>query len=51
MSNESKDLLNQYLLESNSFNIYKNWILPDKSKLMLLKRNYINTDVVKKDYI
>ncbi len=51
MSNESKNLLNKYLLESNSFNIYKNWILPDKSKLMLLKRNYINTEVVKKDCI
>ena len=51
MTNESKDLLNQYLLDSKSFTIHKNWILPDESKLMLLKRNYINTDLVKKDCI
>ena len=49
MSNESKNLLNKYLLKSPSFLIQKQWYLPDKSKLMLLKRKSLNTYLIKKD--
>ena len=48
MSNESKDLLNKYLLKSSSFIIQKEWNLPDKSKLMLLKRRSLNNYLSKK---
>ena len=49
MFNESKNLLNQYLLNSSSFKIHKEWNLPDKSKLLLLRRNSLNTYLVKND--
>ena len=49
MTKESKNLLNQYLLDNNSFTIHKEWFLPDKSKLILLKRKSINTNLLKKD--
>ncbi len=49
MSNEAKDLLNQYLLDSPSFLIQKEWLLPDKSKVSLLRRESLNTYLVKKD--
>ena len=47
MSNESKNLLNQYLLKSPSFILQKEWYLKDKSKLMLLKRRSLNTYIIK----
>ena len=43
MSSESKDLLNQYLLKNNSFIIHREWLLPDNSKLILLRRKLLNT--------
>ena len=49
MTNESKDLLNKYLIDSSSFRIHKEWILPDKSKVLLLRRNSVNTNLLKKD--
>ena len=49
MSSDSKNLLNQYLLNSPSFIIHREWILPDKSKLFLLKRESLNTYLSKKD--
>ena len=49
MSNEAKNLLNQYLLKSPSFIIQKEWILPDKSKVSLLRRESLNSYLVKKD--
>ena len=49
MSNDSKNLLNKYLLNSPSFMIQKEWNLRDKSKLILLKRNSLNTYVLKED--
>ena len=49
MNNESKNLLNKYLLKSPSFMIKKEWFLPDKSKLMLLKRKSLNSYLLKKD--
>ena len=48
MSNEAKNLLNQYLLKSPSFLIHKEWDLPDKSKLLLLRRKSLNTYLIKK---
>ncbi len=49
MSNKAKNLLNQYLLQSPSFIIQKEWILPDKSKLSLLRREALNTYLLKND--
>ena len=49
MSSESKILLNKYLLKSPSFMIQRKWLLPDKSKLILLKRKSLNTYLIKKD--
>ena len=49
MSNEAKNLLNQYLLKNPSFIIQKEWILPDKSKVSLLRRESLNTYLIKKD--
>ena len=49
MSNESKKLLNKYLLKSPSFIIEKEWYLPDKSKLILLKRRSLNNYLFKVD--
>tara|TARA_B100000242_G_C43053788_1_gene492582 strand:- start:2200 stop:4590 length:2391 start_codon:yes stop_codon:yes gene_type:complete len=49
MTNESKDLLNNYLLKNKSFITENKWILPDKSELMLLRRKKINTTLSRKD--
>ena len=45
MWNDSKKLLNNYLLNNNSFIVQKTWIMPDKSKLMLLRRKLLSTDL------
>jgi len=47
MSNKAKNLLNQYLLQSPSFIIQKEWVLPDRSKLSLLRRESLNTYLLK----
>ena len=47
MSNEAKNLLNQYLLKSPSFIIQKEWSLPDKNKVLLLRRKSLNTYLIK----
>ncbi len=47
MSNKSKNLLKKYLLNSPSFIIQKEWILPDKSKVSLLRRKSLNTYLLK----
>ncbi len=47
MSNEAKKLLNKYLLNSPSFIIQKEWDLPDKSKVSLLRRESLNTYLIK----
>ena len=47
MSNEAKNLLHQYLLKSPSFIIQKEWSLPDKSKVLLLRRKSLNTYLLK----
>tara|TARA_Y100000589_G_scaffold240098_1_gene227626 strand:- start:1665 stop:4058 length:2394 start_codon:yes stop_codon:yes gene_type:complete len=49
MTNESKNLLKKYLLNSTSFKIQKEWYLPDKSKIQLLKRKSLNSYLSKKD--
>ena len=49
MSSEAKNLLNEYLLNSPSFILQKEWDLPDKSKLILLKRRSLNTYLSKKN--
>ena len=49
MSNEAKNLLNQYLVKSPSFVIQKEWLLPDKSKVSLLRRKALNTYLQKRD--
>ncbi|MBO8228653.1 phospholipid carrier-dependent glycosyltransferase [Prochlorococcus marinus XMU1414] len=49
MSNEAKNLLNQYLLNSPSFKIHKEWILPDQSKVSLLRRELLNSYLQKQD--
>ncbi len=49
MSNEAKNLLNKYLLNSPSFKIQKEWILPDKSKVSLFRRESLNTYLIKND--
>ena len=49
MSNKANNLLNQYLLQSPSFIIQKEWVLPDKSKLSLLRRASLNTYLRKND--
>ena len=49
MSSAAKNLLNQYLLNSPSFIIQKEWNLPDKSKISLLKRSSLNSYLLKKD--
>ncbi len=46
MSSEAKNLLNKYILSSPSFKIQKEWILPDKSKLSLLRRESLNTYLI-----
>ncbi len=49
MNNEAKNLLNEYLLNSPSFVIQKEWNLPDKSKVSLLKRESLNTYLISND--
>ncbi len=49
MSNEAKNLLNKYLLNNPSFKIQKEWILPNKSKISLLRRESLNTYLIKND--
>ena len=49
MSNEAKNLLNKYLLNSPSFIIQKEWTLPDKSKVSLLRRESLNTYLINND--
>ncbi len=49
MSNEAKNLLNKYLLNSPSFIIQKEWTLPDKSKVSLLRRESLNTYLLNYD--
>ncbi len=49
MSNEAKNLLNKYLLKNPSFKIQKEWILPDKSKVSLFRREALNTYLIKND--
>ena len=49
MTNESKKLLNDYLLNSSSFITQKVWDLPDKSKILLLRRKLLNSSLTKKD--
>ena len=43
MSNDSKKLLTSFLLSNSSFDKYKEWNLPDNSKLLLLKRKNLNS--------
>ena len=49
MTNEAKNLLNQYLLVNESFIINKNWELPDNSQLYLLRRKSISSKLIKRD--
>ena len=49
MTNESKNLLNKYLLNNKSFVIDKEWKLPDDSDLILLRRKSLNTYLSKED--
>ena len=51
MTNQAKELLNNYLLKSSSFEIDKKWILADNSQLFLLKRESINSNLSIKKYI
>ena len=46
MSNESKNLLNQYLLNNPSFIIHREWVLPDNNKVILMRRKLINTILI-----
>ena len=49
MTSQSKNLLTKYLLNNDSFIIEKEWTIPDKSKLILLRRKELNTTLLKKD--
>ncbi len=49
MFNDAKTLLKKYLLKSPSFIIQKEWTLPDKSKVSLLRRESLNTYLLKND--
>ena len=49
MYNEAKNLLNRYLLNNPSFIIQKEWDLPDRSKVSLLRRESLNTYLLNKD--
>ena len=46
MTNQAKELLNKYLLNNASFIIDKKWILDDKSQLILLRRESINSNLL-----
>lgn len=47
MTSESKVLLSNYLLNNESFLVFKEWQLPDKSIVKLLKRKVITLNVKK----
>ncbi len=49
MSSESKILLQEYLTNSNSFSIQKDWLLPDGSKAYLYRRKIVNSSIQKTD--
>ena len=49
MTNEAKILLNNYLLNSDSFFTFRKWNLPDKTELLLLRRNHLNSDIIEKE--
>ena len=49
MTSESKNLLNQYLLDNPSFVTHKEWTLNDESKLKLIKRKTLNTSLIKNE--
>ncbi len=51
MTNKAKELLNKYLLSNSSFVVDKKWILEDKSQLLLLRRETINSILLKKESI
>ena len=48
MTNEAKVLLSNYLLSSDSFFTFKEWQLADDTKLLLLRRNNLNSFVKNK---
>ena len=45
MTNKSKQLLSNYLLVNDSFFIYKKWLLPDNTDLLLMRRKELNTEI------
>ncbi len=49
MTNEAKILLNNYLLNSDSFFTLRKWFLPDKTELLLLRRNNLNSVISEKE--
>tara|TARA_B100000886_G_C20422768_1_gene492365 strand:- start:321 stop:2708 length:2388 start_codon:yes stop_codon:yes gene_type:complete len=49
MTNESKNLLNQYLLDNPSFVTHKEWTLNDESNLKLVRRKTLNTSLIKNE--
>ncbi len=48
MTDEAKVLLSNYLLSSDSFFTFKDWQLADETKLLLLRRNNLNSFVKSK---
>lgn len=48
MTNKSKNLLNEYLIENDSFVTHKEWLLNDESVLKLLRRKSINSSLSQK---
>ena len=49
MSNKSKILLNEHVLNNPSFILKKEWQLPDNSNILLFRRKILNTYLVKND--
>ncbi len=49
MNNKAKKLLNNYLIKNNSFIKHSEWDLPDESKLILMRRNILNSHVKEVD--
>ena len=45
MTNKSKQLLSNYLLVNDSFFVYKNWLLPDNTDLLLMRRKELNSEL------
>ena len=45
MTNKSKQLLSNYLLVNDSFFIYKKWLLPDNTDLLLMRRRIKHRDI------